>query len=165
VCSNSSSSTTDHFTRHRTAGANKCTTFHAQSQHARGAISFHRLSFGKGYIGAQGSSCLWASSMEDPSAGPRNEGYPRYSITGAGPPRDWCYASRVCFLFLEFLGCLDNFCHKANFTRLDHHCLMSLPSTLLLRPCQISGELHRTSKRISMNHSTSTFQSPFRGRC
>jgi hypothetical protein len=36
--------------------------------------------------------------MEDPSAGPRNEGHPRYSITGAGPPGDWCYASRVCFL-------------------------------------------------------------------
>jgi hypothetical protein len=50
--------------------------------------------------------------MEDPSAGPRNEGHPRHSITGAGPPRDWCYTSRVCFLLLDFLACLwvsDNF--------------------------------------------------------
>ncbi len=67
--------------------------------------------------------------------------------------------------FLEFLGCLDNFCHKANIIRLNHRCPTSLPSTSLLQPCQLSGELHKTSKGISMNHSTSTCQSPFRGCC
>lgn len=36
--------------------------------------------------------------MEDPSAGPRNEGHTRYSITGTGPPGNWCHATRVCFL-------------------------------------------------------------------
>jgi hypothetical protein len=157
---------TGHFTPHRATGANECITLHAQSQHPRRALSFHSLGFGKGCVGAQASRCQWASGMEDPSAGPRNEGHPRNSITGAGPPRDWCYTSRVCFLILEFLACFwvsDNFRHKGNFTRLDHRCPTSLPSTSLLQTWQISGELHKTSRGISMNLSISTFQSRFRG--
>jgi hypothetical protein len=54
---------------------------------------------------------------------------------------------------------------KGNFTRLDHLCPTSLPSTSLLQPWQISGELHRISKRISMNLSTSILQSRFRAHC
>jgi hypothetical protein len=76
----------------------------------------------------------------------------------------------VCCHLLDFLPCLwvsDNFRHKGNFTRLDRRCPTSLPSTSLPQPWQISGELHKTSRRISMNLSTSTssFQSRFRGHC
>ena len=126
---------TGNFTRHCTTGANECSTLHAQSQHARRALSFRCLSFWKGCARAQGSSCKWASSMEDPGARPRNEGHPRYCITGARPSRDWCYASRVCFPLLACLACLsNNFRRKGNSTRLDHHCPTSLPSTSLLLP-------------------------------
>jgi len=72
------------------------------------------------------------------------------------------------FILPNFPACRwvsDNFQHKGNFTRLGHRCPMSLPSTSLLQPWQISGESHKTFKRISMNLSTSTFQSRFRGPC
>lgn len=72
------------------------------------------------------------------------------------------------FSFLSSWPCLrvsDNFRHKGNFTRLDHRCPTCLPSTSLLQLWQISGELHKTSRGISMNLSTSTFQSRFRGHC
>jgi|HubBroStandDraft_1064217.scaffolds.fasta_scaffold993297_1 hypothetical protein len=59
----------------------------------------------------------------------------------------------------------DNFRHQGNFTRLGHRCPTCLPSTSLLQPWQISGELHKTSRGTFMNLSTSTFQSRFRGRC
>jgi hypothetical protein len=47
--------------------------------------------------------------MEDSGAGPRNEGHPRYGFAGAGSPRDWGYASRVCFLVLACLWVGDSF--------------------------------------------------------
>lgn len=71
----------------------------------------------------------------------------------------------VFFLLLACLWVSDNFRHKGNFTRLDRRCPTSLPSTSLLQPWQISGESHKTSRRISMSLSTSTFQSRFRGPC
>ena len=164
---------TGHFARHRTTGADECTPLHAQSQHPRRALSVRRLGFGrKGCVGAQGARRHRAPGMEDPGAGPRNEGHPRDGFAGAGPSRDWCDAPRVCFfLFLVafcafVVGLVTAFVpHKGNCTRRGRRCPTSRPSTSLRRPWQTSEESRRISKGISMNRSTSTFQSRFRGHC
>ena len=88
---------TGDFSRRRATSANEYVAYHAQSQHTRRALRFHRLGLGKGCVGDQGTRCYWPSSLEDLGTGPRNEGHPRDGFTGAGSSGYRGDASRVCF--------------------------------------------------------------------
>ena len=147
------------YPRHRATSTNQCFTLDAQPQQTPRAFHIQYLRAVKSSLNAQSTRDYRPARLEDFGTRPRNERYPRNSFARAGPPRHWCHTSCVCFPSLQWFAVSQS--TAGSFTHLDHLFPMSLPSTSSHRPSRISGGSRKTSRRVSMSPSISTFQNLF----